>query len=183
MAGTSKPTDTPTPRVLARALRENFGDFEQRVPRRPGLGGAAACLVILVVVTNFLVNGPDNLWGRGVVGAGLLIVITWGYVWFQRMRGGLYVFTEGFVDAAGKRMVSVAWSEIRSIRGERTQFAIGSLPAGSAFAYEVAFTARMTGHEAAWRFNTTYSGVRKLAELVSQRSGVPLTDLTDPYQL
>ncbi|MFE7647510.1 hypothetical protein [Streptomyces phaeoluteigriseus] len=183
MAGTSKPTDMPAPRVLARAAREDFGEFEQRVRRRPGLGGAAACLVILVVVMNFLVNGPENVWGRGVVVVGLLIVITWGYVWFQRTRGGLYLFSAGFVDAAGRRVVSVAWSEIRSIEGEKTQFAIGSLPAGSAFAYEVAFTARMTGHEAVWRFNTTYSDVRELAGLISRRSGVPVTGLTDPYQL
>ncbi|MEU2450748.1 hypothetical protein ABZ605_11880 [Streptomyces sp. NPDC012765] len=183
MAGTSKPSDTPALRVLARAARANLGEFEHRVRRRPGLGGAAACLVILVVVMNFLVNGPENVWGRGVVVVGLLIVITWGYVWFQRMRGGLYLFSEGFVDAAGRRVVSVAWSEIRSIEGEKTQFAIGSLPVGSAFAYEVAFTARVTGHEAVWRFNTTYSDVGGLAGLISRRSGVPVTGLTDPYRL
>ncbi|MFI8345605.1 hypothetical protein ACIF8W_36885 [Streptomyces sp. NPDC085639] len=183
MAGTSKPTDTPGLRVLARAARANLCEFEHRVRRRPGLGGAAACLVILVVVMNFLVNGPENVWGRGVVVVGLLIVITWGYVWFQRMRGGLYLFSGGFVDAAGRRVVSVAWSEIRSIEGEKTQFAIGSLPVGSAFAYEVAFTARVTGREAVWRFNTTYSDVGGLAELISRRSGVPVTGLTDPYRL
>ncbi|KQW03328.1 hypothetical protein [Streptomyces sp. Root369] len=89
MAGTSKATDTPAPRVLARAARENLGEFEQRVRRRPGLGGAAACLVILVVVLNVLVNGPENVWGRGIVVVGLLTVATWGYVWFRRVRGGL----------------------------------------------------------------------------------------------
>ncbi|MBB5953435.1 hypothetical protein FHS29_000005 [Saccharothrix tamanrassetensis] len=183
MAGTSDPTDTPAPRVLARAARENLGGFERRVRRRPGLGGALACLVILVVVMNFVVNGPENVWGRGVVVVGLLIVITWGYVWFQRVRGGLYLFSEGFVDAAGRRVVAVAWSEIRSIEGQNTQFAIGSLPAGNAFAYEVAFTARETGQEAAWRFNTTYDDVRGLAGLISRRSGVPVSGLTDPYRL
>ncbi|MFE2219781.1 hypothetical protein ACFW93_48810 [Streptomyces canus] len=183
MAGPSKPTDTPAPRVLARAARENLGEFEQRVRRRPGLGGAAACLVILVVVMNFLANGPDNVWGHGVVVVGLLIVATWGYVWFQRVRGGLYLFSEGFVDAAGRRVVSVAWSKIRSIEGQKTQFAIGSLPAGSAFAYEVAFTSRVADHEAVWRFNTTYGDIRGLARLISRRSGVPVTGLTDPYQL
>ncbi|MEU0999971.1 hypothetical protein [Streptomyces tibetensis] len=183
MAGMSKPTDAPAPRVLACAARNNLGDFEQRVRRRPGLGGAAACLVIGIVVMNFVANGPSNLWGRGVVVVGLLIIITWVYVWFQRMRGGLYLFSEGFVDAAGRRVISVAWSEIRSIEGQRTQFAIGSLPAGSAFAYEVAFTSRVTGYEPVWRFNTTYSGVRELAGLISRRSGVPVTGLTDPYQL
>ncbi|PAZ13620.1 hypothetical protein CLM62_23280 [Streptomyces sp. SA15] len=99
------------------------------------------------------------------------------------MRSGLYLFSEGFVDAAGRRMVVVTWSEIRSIEGQKTQFAIGSLPAGSAFAYEVAFTARVTGREAVWSFNTTYSDVRELAGLISRRSGVPVTGLTDPYQL
>ncbi|KUN53478.1 hypothetical protein AQJ46_50300 [Streptomyces canus] len=183
MAGTSKATDTPAPRVLARAARENLGEFEQRVRRRPGLGGAAACLVILVVVLNFLVNGPDNVWGRGVVVVGLLTVATWGYVWFRRVRGGLYLFSEGFVDAAGRRVVSVAWSRIRSIEGQKTQFAIGSLPAGSAFAYEVAFTSQVADHEPVWRFNTTYSDVRGLARLISRRSGVPVTGLTDPCQL
>ncbi len=183
MAGTSKSTDMPTPRVLARAARENLGEFERRVRRRPGLGGAAACLVILIVVMNFLVNGPENVWGRGVVVVGLLIVLTWGYVWFQRMRGGLYLFSDGFVDAAGRRVVSVAWSEIRSIEGEHTQFAVNSLPAGSVFAYEVAFTARGSGLEAAWRFNTTYSDVGEFVGLISRRSGVPVTGLTDPYQL
>ncbi|MEU6768078.1 hypothetical protein ABZ916_36920 [Streptomyces sp. NPDC046853] len=183
MAGTSKPTDTPAPRVLARAARDDLGEFKQRVGRRPGLGGAAACLVILVVVMNFLVNGPENVWGRGVVVVGLLIVITWGYVWFQRTRGGLYLFSEGFVDAAGRRVISVAWSDIRSIEGQKTQFAIGSLPAGSAFVYEVAFMGRATGHTVVWRFNTTYSNVGELTELISQRSGVPVTGLTDPYQL
>ena len=58
---------------------------------------------------------------------------------------------EGFVDAADRRMVSVAWSRILSIEGQKTQFAIGSLPVGSAFAYEVAFTSRVAGHEAVWR--------------------------------
>ncbi|MFJ4623677.1 hypothetical protein [Streptomyces sp. NPDC088812] len=183
MAGTSKPTDTPTPRVLARAARDDLGEFERRVRRRPGLGGAAACLVLLIVVMNFVVNGPANVWGRGVVVVGLLIVLTWGYVRVQPTRGGLYLFSEGFVDAAGRRVVSVAWSEIRSIEGQGTQFAIGSLPAGSAFAYEVAFTSRLTGHDAEWWFNTTYSDIRELAELISRRSGVPVTGLTDPYQL
>ncbi|MER7666418.1 hypothetical protein [Streptomyces sp. NPDC096193] len=183
MAATGKPTDTPAPRVLARAARDNLGEFEQRVCRRPGLGGAAACLVILVVVMNFVVNGPENVWGRGVVVVGLLIVILWGYVWFNRVRGGLYLFSEGFVDAAGRRVVSVAWSEIRSIEGEETLFAMGSLPVGSAFVYEVAFTARVTGHEAVWRFNTTYGDVHELAGLISRRSGVAVTGLTDPYQL
>ncbi|CAM5279956.1 hypothetical protein SAVIM338S_00122 [Streptomyces avidinii] len=175
MAGTSESSETPAPRVLARAARENLGGFEQRVRRRPGLGGAAACLVILVVVMNFLVNGPENIWGRGVVVVGLLSVTSWGYVWSQRMRGGLYLFSEGFVDAAGRRLVSVAWSEIRSIEGEKTQFAIGSLPAGSASVYEVAFTARVTGREAVWRLNTTYMGVRELARHISRRSSVPIT--------
>ncbi|MFI6435230.1 hypothetical protein [Streptomyces sp. NPDC050759] len=50
MAGKSKPTDTPAPRVPARAAREYLGEFEQRVRRRPGLGAAAACLVLLVVI-------------------------------------------------------------------------------------------------------------------------------------
>lgn len=183
MAGTGKPTETPAPRVVARAARENLGEFEQRVRRRPGLGGAAACLVILVVVMNFLVNGPENIWGRAVVVTGLLIVTLWGYVWFHRVRGGLYLFSEGFVDAAGRRMVSVAWSEIRSIEADETQFAINSLPAGSAFAYEVAITSRVTGHQAVWRFNTTYVGVHELTEHISRRSRVPITGLTDPYQL
>jgi hypothetical protein len=176
MAGMNKPTDTPAPRVLDRAGRQGLGEFKQRVRRRPGLGGALACLVILIVVMNFLVNGPENVWGRSVVVVGLLIVITWGYVWFQRMRGGLYLFSKGFVDAAGRRVIAVAWSEIRSIEGQQTQFAIGSLPAGSAFAYEVGF-----GRGAAWRFNTTYGDVHRLAGLISRRSGVPVTGPTDPY--
>ncbi|WP_405468299.1 hypothetical protein [Streptomyces canus] len=66
---------------------------------------------------------------------------------------------------------------------EARQFVINSLPAGSAFAYEVASTSRVTGHEAVWWFNTTYSDVRELAGPISQRSGVPVTGLTDPYQL
>ncbi|MDX2391063.1 MULTISPECIES: hypothetical protein [unclassified Streptomyces] len=114
MVGTGKPTETPASRVLAAAARENLGEFERRVRRRPGLGGAAVCLVILVIVVNFLFNGPESAWGRGVVTVGLLIVTSWGYVWFQRVRGGLYLFSEGFVDTAGRRVVSVAWSEIRS---------------------------------------------------------------------
>ncbi|QUC58699.1 hypothetical protein IOD14_18845 [Streptomyces sp. A2-16] len=183
MAGTNETTDAPAPRVLARAADENFGEFEQRVRRRPGLGGAAACLVILVVVMNFLANGLDSVWSRSVVVVGLLIVITWGYVWFRRVRGGLYLFSEGFVDAAGRRVVSVAWSQIRSIEGQKTQFAIGSLPAGSAFAYEVAFTSRVGDHEVVWRLNTTYSDVMGLAKLISRRAGVPVTGLTNPYQL
>ncbi|MDA5279602.1 DUF6585 family protein [Streptomyces sp. Isolate_45] len=183
MVGTGKPTETPASRVLAHAARENLGEFERRVRRRPGLGGAAVCLVILVVVVNFLFNGPENAWGRGVVTVGLLIVTSWGYVWFQRVRGGLYLFSEGFVDTAGRRVVSVAWSEIRSMEGEKTQFAINSLPAGSAVAYELAFTARVTGREAVWRFNSTYVGVRELTRHISRRSSVPVTGLTDPYQL
>ncbi|MEV6784767.1 DUF6585 family protein [Streptomyces sp. NPDC051098] len=183
MAGTSKPNEMPAPRVLARAARENLGEFEQRVRRRPGLGGAAACLVIVIVVVNLLVNRVENVWGRSVGVVGLLIVVLWGYVWFQRVRGGLYLFSEGFVDAAGRRVVSVAWSQIRSIEGQMTQFAIGSLPAGSAFAYEVAFTGRVTDYEAAWTLNTTYGDVHELAGLISRRSGVPVTGLTDPYQL
>lgn len=183
MPGTSKPTDTPAPRVLARAGREDLGEFEQRVRRRPGLGGAAACLVILVVVMNFSVNGPDNFWGRGVVVVGLLTVATWGYVWFHRMRGGLYLFSDGFVDGAGRRVIVVAWSDIRSIEGRKTQFATGSLPVGSALAYEVAFTARVTGREAVWGLTTTYGDVTELAGLISRRSGVAVTGPTDPYQL
>jgi hypothetical protein len=178
MAGMNKPTDTPPPRVLDRASRQGLGEFEQRVRRRPGLGGALACLVILIVVMNFLVNGPENVWGRSVVVVGLLIVITWGYVWFHRTRGGLYLFSDGFIDAAGRRVIAVAWSKIQSIKGQKTQFAIGSLPAGSAFAYDVKF-----GRGAVWTFNTTYGDVHELAGLISRRSGVPVTGLTDPYQL
>ncbi|MEU9324716.1 hypothetical protein AB0D91_13050 [Streptomyces canus] len=70
-----------------------------------------------------------------------------------------------------------AASEIRSTEGQTTQFAIDSLPAGSAFAYEAASTSRVTGHEAVWWFNTTYSDVRELAGLISQRPGVPVTGL------
>lgn len=40
----------------------------------------------------------------------------------------------------------------------------------------------VTGHEAVWRFTTTYSDVRELAGLISRRSGVPVTGLTDPCQ-
>jgi hypothetical protein len=47
----------------------------------------------------------------------------------------------------------------------------------------MAFTSRGTGHEAVWRFNTTYSGVRELPGLISRRSGVAVTGLADPYQL
>lgn len=182
MAG-SKPTDAPPPRVLARAAQANLGEFERRVRRRPGVGGALACLVILVVVMNFVVNGPENVWGRGVVVVGLLVVATWGYVWFHRTRGGLYLFSGGFVDAAGRRVFALAWSEIRSIKGQMTQFAIGSLPTGSAFSYEVAFKSRVTGREGVWTFNTTYYEAHQLAARISRRSGVPVTGLTDPYQL
>lgn len=45
------------------------------------------------------------------------------------------------------------------------------LPAGSAFAYEVEFTSRVAGHEAVWRFNTTYNYVRELAAPISRRPG------------
>lgn len=179
----SNPRDTPAARVLACAARARLGEFEQRVRRRPGLGGALACLVILVIVMNFVVNGPENIWGRGVVVLGLLIIITWCYIWFQRIRGGLYLFSEGFVDTAGRRVIAVAWQEIRSIEGQATQFAVGSLPAGRAYVYEVAFTARVTGREAVWRLNTTYRGVGDLAALISQRSGVLITGLTNLDQL
>lgn len=101
----------PAPRGLVRAARENLSEFEQRVRRRPGLGGAAACLVVPIVVMNFLVNGPENVWCRGVAVVGLLIVITWGHAGFQRTCG------------------------------------FNSLPASSAFAYEVAFTSRVSSHE------------------------------------
>jgi hypothetical protein len=93
------------------------------------------------------------------------------------------VFSGGFVDAAGRRVFSVAWSQIRSIQGQGTLFAVGSLPAGSAFAYEVAFTSRVTGLEAVWRFNTTYIDVPEVAGLISRRSGVPVTGLTEPSPL
>ncbi|MEU0212789.1 hypothetical protein [Streptomyces canus] len=76
----------------------------------------------------------------------------------------------------------MAWSRIRSIEGQETQFAIGSLPAGSAFAYEVAFMSRVADHEPVWWFNTTYSDVRGLARMISRRSGAPVTGLTDPCQ-
>ncbi|WP_326673302.1 hypothetical protein [Streptomyces canus] len=89
MSGTSKATGMPAPRGLVRAARENLSEFEQRVRRRPGLGGAAACLVVPIVVMNFLVNGPENVWCRGVAVVGLLIVITWGHAGFQRTCGGL----------------------------------------------------------------------------------------------
>ncbi|MFH8533914.1 hypothetical protein ACH4GE_36515 [Streptomyces tendae] len=183
MADRSKPTETPAPRVLARAARENLGEFEQRVRRRPGLGGAAACLVVLLVVMNLLVNRVENVWGRGIEAVGLLSIVLWSYVWFHRVRGGLYLFSEGFVDAAGRRLVSVAWAEVRSIKGQTTQFVIGSLPVGRAFAYEVGFTARMTDYEPVWTLNTTYRDAHGLAQLISRRSGVPITGLTSPYQL
>ncbi|MGC4940661.1 hypothetical protein [Kribbella sp. DT2] len=183
MAGTSKPIDAPPPRVLERAARDELGEFERRMQRRPGFGGALACLVILVVVANFLVNSSDTVWGRPVVALGLVIVVAWGYVWIQRVRGGLYLFSGGFVDAAGRRLISVAWPEVRSIKGQKTQFAVGSLPAGSAFAYDVAFTARATGSDAVWTFNTTYDDVQDLARLISRRTGVRVTGTTDPYGL
>src|SRR5690606_2974837 len=90
--------------------------------------------------------------------------------------------SRGFVDAAGGRVIAVAWPEIRSIEGQGTRFAIGSLPVGGAFACEVAFPARGTGRDAVWRFNTTYSGVGGLAGPLSRRSGVPVTGLTDPHR-
>ncbi|MFE5502730.1 hypothetical protein ACFQ73_09220 [Amycolatopsis japonica] len=183
MVRVNGPAGRPAPRVRDRAARENLGAFERRVERRPGIGGALGCLVIIVVVLNFLVNGPENLWGRGVVAVGLLIVATWGYVWFHRVRGGLYLFSGGFADAAGRRVIVVAWSEIRSIEGEKTQFAVGSLPAGSAFAYEIGMIAPRTGHKIVWRLNTTYTDVHQLAREISRRSGVPVTGITDPYRL
>jgi hypothetical protein len=183
MAGTSKPTETPARRVLVRAARENLGEFERRVRRRPGLGGATACLVILVVVMNFLASGPDNGWGHSVVAGGLLIIVAWGYVWFQRTRGGCHVFSKGFVDAAGRRLISASWSEIRSIEGETTQFVIGSLPVGTAFVYNVTIRSRVTGHNTEWGFNTTYNDVFALVELFSRRSGVPVIGRPDPYDL
>lgn len=121
-----------------RALqREDLGEFEERVHRRPGIGGALACLVILIVVVNFVVNGPANIWGRGVVAAGLLIVATWAYVWFRRVNGGLYLFSGGFVDAAGRRLVAVRWTEIRSVTAQMTQFVLVDIPVGGTLAYEV----------------------------------------------
>jgi hypothetical protein len=179
----SGPSDTPAPRVLDRAGRAGLGEFERRVRRRPGAGGALACLAILIVAMNFLVNGPKSVWGWGVVVVGLLIVLTWSYVWFHRVSGGLYLFSGGFVDAAGRRVVVVAWSNIRSIKGQKTQFAIGSLPTGSTYGYEVGFTAQETSVKAVWTFNTTYGDVGELAGLISRRSGVPVTGFTDPYQL
>lgn len=183
MVGTSKPTDRPVPRVLDRAGRADLGAFKERIRRRPGFGGAIACLVILIVVMNFLVNGPEGIWARGAEVVGLLIVITWCYVWFRRVRGGLYLFSGGFVDVAGRRVIVVAWNEIRSIEEKATHFAIGSLPVGSASAYDVGFTVRATGFEGAWTFNTTYSEVHKLAYLISRRSGVPVALVRDPYDL
>lgn len=179
----SSSEEAPPARVLERARADELGEFERRMRRRPGIGGALACLVILVVWGNFVINGPDNFWGRAVVVAGPLIILIWCYVWFRRVRGGLFLFSGGFIDAAGRRLIAVPWSHVQSITGQKTQFAIGALPAGSAFGFEVGFTGRETGSKALWTFNTTYGDVRGLAEVISARSGVPVTGITDPHAL
>ncbi len=183
----SESTVTPPPRVLDCAARGGFGEFQQRVRRRPGIVGAALCLVILIVVENFLANGLKNGWDRGAVVLGLLIFALWGYIWFKRVRGGLYLFSEGFIDAAGRRVVDVRWSQIRSIEGQGTQYLIGPFPVGRTFAYCVGTVWQIPGSksdfEGMWRLNTTYVNVIGLAELISRRSGVPVTGVTNPYQL
>ncbi|GAA0623731.1 hypothetical protein HPO96_33640 [Kribbella sandramycini] len=176
----SNPADQPPLRVLRLAERDHLGRYERRFRRHVGIGGALACLVILIVVLNLLVNGPDNLWGRAAVATGFLIILLWAYSWFNRTRGGLYLFADGFVDAAGRRVVSIPFAGIHSIKAEKTQFAVGSLPAGSNLAYEIAFTFT-TGGQAVWRLNTTYADLPLLTTLISRRSGVPLTGYRDPY--
>jgi hypothetical protein len=183
MAGTSMPTDTPPPRVLDRAAHAGLGKFQQRVRRRPGIGGATACCAILIVIINLAVHVPKDGWARGLGVLGLLIIITWGYVWFHRTRGGLYMFSQGFIDAAGRRLIVVEWSQIRSVKGQKTQFLIGSFPVGSAFTYEVGYVARASDLNVVRPLNTTYADIHSLARLIARRSGVPVTGITDPYRM
>lgn len=140
-----------------------------------------ACLVILVVVMNLIHSEVDNFWGRSAEVVGPLIIVIWIYVWFKRVRGGLYLFSEGFVDVAGGRVVSVAWSEITSIEAEVWYFSISLIPIGVSSAYKVAFTERKTGHHNEWTLNTTYYNVHELAKLMSKRSRIPVTGNTNPY--
>jgi hypothetical protein len=57
-----------------------------------------------------------NVWDRGVVVACLLIALTLGYVWIQRTRGGLYLFSEGLVDTTYSGVRELAWGDIPAFR-------------------------------------------------------------------
>lgn len=172
--------DTPSEAVAALARRLELGRFERRVLRRPGLPGIGFCCVLLIVTANFLVNGPYNALTLTGMTLALLSVAAWVYVWFRRTRGGLYVFTGGFVDAAGRRLVGVQWADVMSISTEETSYAVNSLPAGTTLHYTLKLRRPPRPETVDWTLNTTYADVDQLAGLISRRTGVPITTVSPP---
>jgi hypothetical protein len=154
------------------AQRLELGEIERRVQRRPGIPGALICGVVLLVALTFLKNGPYNAWSNTYMGLSAVIVLWWGYVWFRRARGGLYIFDKGFIDAAGRRRIGVLWVNVRSIKVVETWYALGSVPTGSSVSYQLDVLIPPRADVFPWHLDSTYFGVTRVVESIAERSGV-----------
>lgn len=172
--------DAPGEAVSALAQRLELGRFERRVLRRPGVPGLVFCCVLLIVTANFLANGPYNALTVTGMTLALFSVTAWVYVWFRRTRGGLYVFTGGFVDAAGRRLVGARWADVVSISAEETSYAVNSLPAGTTLHYTLKLRRPSRPETVDWTLTTTYADVAHLAGMISRRAGVPIKTVSPP---
>lgn len=173
--------DTPPERVLVRARELELGAFESRVRRRPGVPGAVVCVALLILGCNFIQNGPHNLGITIGLVAGGLVVVGWAWVWFRRVRGGLYLFEGGFVDAAGIRLTSAKWADVKGVKAEGTDYYVGPVPSGRIRHFKLDLSIPPYPHiPSEWELNTTYEDVAGLAALIARRAGVEVEYVKAP---
>lgn len=174
------PTESPPPRVAAEAAALEFGAFERRSRRRPGIPGVVVCVAMICVGGNFLRNGPHNaLVVTGLILAAL-IILWWAYLWIRRTGGGLYVFAGGFIDAAGLRLISVAWSDISAVKTSSTRYSLNLLPIGTTLHYTIVYREGDRDFDQEWELNTTYADVTEIGTLIAERAGVTIQYVQEP---
>ncbi|GIG70909.1 hypothetical protein [Phytomonospora endophytica] len=148
------------------------------MPRRPRAAGVAAGMVPLIAIGLLLRYGPLNALTITVLVLCALITGGWTYVWIQRLRGGFFVFADGFVDAVGMRIIAFPWTDVMGIIYEETGGLLRPSGRGAPLYRLELRSPADPARTVAWGIDATYAGNRVLAALIARHAGVSIEDGT-----
>ncbi|MEU3625070.1 hypothetical protein BS329_22965 [Amycolatopsis coloradensis] len=151
----------PIPAHLqAKAAERDLGECLRRYRRRPGVVGTFFAFAPLAGALALGIHEGDLIGALAVV----LFVwpplfLPWCHFTRKRLDGGIYVFTGGFAEVYGRKVLSAStWADVREVRYESVEHWVNFVPVAYAATCTVALR---DGREI--EFDGTYRPLERLA--------------------
>ncbi|MFC3452069.1 hypothetical protein [Amycolatopsis speibonae] len=116
--------------LKATAAEHGLGEYVRRYRRRPGAVGTFFAFAPLVGALVLGIRESDPAATLGI----LLFLwpplfLTWCVSTRRRLDGGIYVFTGGFADVHGRKVLgTITWPEVRSVEYKTRSLWAGLIP-------------------------------------------------------